>query len=131
MRYLKTLIILSLIFLIFGKIIYNNTKHAQVVDIQMPVWSSLDENGWSITKDCRFIKLYEPVGNDIPESGIVNELDIAGDPEKKILSVDLPESMYGSKKRLEISYATTEEYENCSPDVKKLIKDAIYINSRN
>jgi hypothetical protein len=121
-----------IVIIIFGMIIYQggqNNKNNIINNNpnEIPVWSSPDQDGWVTTTDCRNIKLYLWDGKNPSEAGLEDEQDIAGDPEKKILSIGLPESIYGPRKRLEISYAKPSDYENCSPDVKRLIDATIHL----
>lgn len=116
-----------MIVVFFVFIYYKNIPQSNNVNLSAIVWSPIDQNGWATTTDCRNIKLYFENGTDTSESGQENEQDIAGDPEKKILSIGLNEGLYGPKKRLEVSYAKLDDYKNCSPDVKKLIQTAILL----
>jgi len=88
--------------------------------------TTVDKNEWTTITDCRDIKLYLWDGENPSESGLENEQDIIIDYENKILSVGLPESIYGSRKRLEINYTKPSDYENCSPDVKKLVEVTVH-----
>lgn len=117
--------LILIIVIIFGVIIYKNIqKNKNKSNISTPIESAVDQNGWTTITDCRNIKLYLGDGK-VSVSGLDNEQDIAGNPELKILSIGLPESIYGPRKRLEVSYAKPSDYENCSPDVKKIIENEV------
>ncbi len=117
------IIVLLIVSLLLGTIIYKNNKKNN--DINNVSTLLVDQNGWTTITDCRDIKLYLWDGKNPSEAGLEDEQDVAGDLEKKILSIGLPESIYGPRKRLEVSYAKPSDYENCSPDVKRVIKDAV------
>lgn len=123
-KYLKIFIFILLIAILSVIIYIYSFKNKNIKNSELPINTNLNQNEWSVITDCRDIKLYLENGNS-STSGLDNEQDIALNLEQKILSVGLPESLYGPRKRLEVSYGNPNDYKNCSTDVKKLIEKEV------
>ncbi len=122
---LLNLILGLLIIIVLGIVIYKNSLKIKTANHTLTVnYPYVDASGWTITNDCKDIKL-NLVKNDTSESGLANERDIAVNEELKIVSIGLPESLYGSRKRVEVSYANQNDYTDCSLDVKGVIDSVL------
>ena len=119
----KNLYILILVVLLFvtALSVFTYKNYFKNTDYKVTTtYPYTDANGWEISNDCRNIKLSSDEKSD-PESGLANEQDIAINQELKIVSIGLPEKVYGPKKRLEVSYAKLTDYTDCSPNVRQII----------